>query len=73
MHVPPFIKRNEAVSVHVDLLEEARQSRPGDGQARALEGRLELILIEASILVPVDRLEQHEQLSLGGFDKNSEL
>jgi len=72
-NLPPFIKGDEPVPVHVDLVEETGEPRFGHRQASALEGGLELLLVQPAVVVAVDGLEQHEQLALGGLDEDAEF
>lgn len=73
VNIPPFVKTYVSVIIHVDLVEESIQATIRHGYASRLEGSSELLFAQLAIMVPIDRLEEKEELPLGSLDKNSEL
>lgn len=72
-HVPPFLVGDEAVLIMIYVLEELMQPARRDGDSGAFEGRIELLLVELSVLVPIYGPEEPEELPLGGLDEDAEF
>ena len=72
-HVPPFLVGDEAVLIMIYVLEELMQPARRDGDSGAFESRIELLLVELSVLVPIYGPEEPEELPLGGLDEDAEF
>lgn len=70
---PPFRKADEAVLVHIHVLEEGVQPALRHGQAHALEGSLQFLLVQPAVVVAVYRFEEEEELALRRLDEDAEL
>lgn len=73
VRLPPLVETDEAVVVHVDLFKEPREPPLGHREPRLLEGQAQLLLAQFPIMIPIDGLEEAEQLALSGLNEHTEL
>lgn len=73
MNSPPLIKADVPVVVLVDVLEKGAESPHRDGEASPLESRLKLVLVEPSVIVMINSLEQEEELLFRGLNEDPKL
>lgn len=71
--LPPLIEADEAIVVHIDLVEEACHSALWHSQASLLKGCTELITTNLAIMVSVYGCEEQKQLTLSSFNKGTEF
>lgn len=71
--LPPFVETDEAIAVRVDLFKEPREPSLGHGQPSLLEGNAQLLPTDLPIVIPIDGLEETEQLALGSLHKDTKL
>lgn len=71
--LPPLIKADVAIVIHVDLVKEASKPPLWDSEASFLERRSQLVASNFAIMVSIYGSEEQDELALSSFDKDAEL
>lgn len=72
-NIPPLIKTDVTIVVHVNLVEEADKSAFWDGESSLLEGQLQLITSNLAIMVSIYRSEEQKKLALSSLNEDTKL
>lgn len=71
--LPPFIETDVAIVVHIDLVKEAGKPPLGHTESSLLKSCAQFLPSNPTIMVSIDRVEEHPQLVLSSLDEDTEL